>query len=92
MKVLTKDRLSQTAYPLDDVPLAAYLGLAALTEAAEAEYFFDPADHRLDDRFPTSIAGTWSISGSNAAWSAAQLVRPVATIICNASSTASCPL
>ena len=57
MKALQVDREAH------DGPLAARLGLAAQTEAAETEDGFDPAEHRFDDRLPTSIAGTPHLAG-----------------------------
>ena len=46
----------------DQIPLAARLGLAAETEAAEAEDFFDPADDGLDNRFAATVARTSHIT------------------------------
>jgi hypothetical protein len=61
-----------------DVPFAARVRLATEAEASKAECRFDPPKHRFDNR--------------KASWSAAQWVTPVATIICDAASTAIWPL
>src|SRR3990172_2387802 len=60
-----------------DVPLPARLGLAAYTEAAEAEDFFDPADHGLDDRFPPSIARPSIVAGEPGGHAVGRLMRGV---------------